>query len=443
AAGAATKQASATATPTKSKMFNRRTWTKEENDQLHEGIASLGGPNSNFGKNEWNKIAHHFLKGSRTGTQCATHWKMVVKPALLKGVWSPEEDAVIFDCVARGVTDWAEVAAALPKRKPKHCRERWSNHLDPSLRKGPGWTAAEEVKLVSAVEANGTNWSLIARHFPGRSEAVIQQHWNELVFRNSVGGRRGRSGTDSGGGVACSGRGRAKASTLPAEPSEIFLGDLGGQDLIARETQQQQQQQQQAVTLTDREKALMDHAFKTGLNAATGSGCDIGSLTLSSEEDDLFAPLTAALLRDEEGGGGCSPSGMPPPSPTCSPLKAHKQQPDYTSIGDQLGDGWVVDDDPALDDLYRSLDNIGESLFNEDNFELSFDFDNVGKSAPSCDGGLSCGQPTNHSKSWDAPSLLPSQEKSGSPFRQAAANAAATLGRQHSPAKREPQGSSK
>lgn len=51
AAGTAAKQASATATPTKSKMFNRRTWTKEENDQLHEGIASLGGPNSNFGKN--------------------------------------------------------------------------------------------------------------------------------------------------------------------------------------------------------------------------------------------------------------------------------------------------------------------------------------------------------------------------------------------------------
>ncbi|CAN0454615.1 unnamed protein product, partial [Scytosiphon promiscuus] len=40
---------------------------------------------------EWAIIAHDFLKDSRTGTQCATHWKMVLKPALLKGVWSPEE----------------------------------------------------------------------------------------------------------------------------------------------------------------------------------------------------------------------------------------------------------------------------------------------------------------------------------------------------------------
>ncbi|CAN0263896.1 unnamed protein product, partial [Hapterophycus canaliculatus] len=312
--------------------------------------ASLGGPDANLGKQEWATIAHDFLKDSRTGTQCATHWKMVLKPALLKGVWSHEEDKVIYDCVARGVTDWSEMAALLPKRKPKQCRERWNNHLDPSLSKGPAWTAAEEARLVKAVETGGTSWSLVAcQQLPGRNEVEIQQHWNELVFRNAlskgggggggacgVGVRRGRTGTDSssGGAAAGSGRGKAKASTLPVEPSELLLGGLGGQDLMPREAEQQQQQD---VLLTDREKALMDHAFKTGLSAAAG-GVDLGSLKLSTEEDDLFAPLTAALLRDGDGSGGsgCSPAGMPPPSPTSSPLKSHKQQPDYTSIGDQL-----------------------------------------------------------------------------------------------------------
>lgn len=48
--GGAAKQASSTST-TKGKMFNRRTWTKEENDQLQEGMASLGGPEANLGKN--------------------------------------------------------------------------------------------------------------------------------------------------------------------------------------------------------------------------------------------------------------------------------------------------------------------------------------------------------------------------------------------------------
>lgn len=51
-AGGAAKQASSTSTSTtKGKMFNRRTWTKEENDQLQEGMASLGGPEANLGKN--------------------------------------------------------------------------------------------------------------------------------------------------------------------------------------------------------------------------------------------------------------------------------------------------------------------------------------------------------------------------------------------------------
>lgn len=36
---------------TRGKMYNRRTWTKEENDQLQEGMAALGGPNAEFGRN--------------------------------------------------------------------------------------------------------------------------------------------------------------------------------------------------------------------------------------------------------------------------------------------------------------------------------------------------------------------------------------------------------
>lgn len=380
---------------------------------------------------------------------------MVLKPALLKGVWSQEEDAIIYDCIGRGIIDWSEVASYLPKRKAKHCRERWNNHLDPDISKGE-WSADEEAKLLSAVEAHGTSWNLVARQIPGRSEAMIQQHWNAIVFRNAVnagGVRRGRSKADSASATAGGGaRARAKPSLLPVEPGL----QLQGQDLTTQEEGTAgnvsggrngggvgSKGPEPAVTLTVREKALMDHAFKTGLSAAAGGGGGgvgpppelmgtttrgggIEPLNLSSEEDDLFAPLTAALLK--EGSDGCSPADMPPPSPTASPLKPHKQQPDYTAIGDQLGDGWGVDDDPALADLYRSLDNIGESLFNEDTFELSFDFDSVDKPSPSC--GAGGATQTIPSQGWDR------QEKEESPFRRAAANAAATLEQRLSPTKR-------
>lgn len=430
-----------------------------------------------FANQEWNVIANDFLKNSRTGTQCATHWKMVLKPALLKGVWSAEEDSIIYESVARGVTDWNEVAALLPKRKAKHCRERWNNHLDPTLSK-VGWTVAEEATLLSAVEAHGTSWGHIARLLPGRSEAAIQQHWNTIVFRNaaSAGGvRRGRSRADAavGGSSAYANRGKVKPSALPLElvPQAPVVRD-GGMSVSGGGDSRRnvghggaaaflgvEPAPAPGATLTEREKALMDHAFKTGLNAAAGGGVGVApevidavskgdgieQLTLTTtEDDDVFAPLSAALLR-EGSEVGCSPE-MPPPSPTASPLlKPHKRASDCSLLGNDLADGWGADEDPALADLYRSLDNIGESLFNEDNFELTFDFDSVDKpsagTAPNC--APSCSPSTAHQHRRSCSSGSPPAwgngghaQKDVSPFRRAAAQAAATLEKQRvSPAK--------
>lgn len=438
-------------------------------------------------KQEWNTIATDFLKNSRTGTQCATHWKMVLKPSLLKRVWSPEEDGIICNSVARGVTDWNEVAALLPKRKAKHCRERWNNHLDPTLSKAE-WTVAEEATLLSAVESHGTNWSRIARILPGRSEPAIQQHWNVLVFRNvasAEGVRRGRNRADPTGGgnsgTSYGNRGKQKPSALPAEllpqaPRNVPDGGVQGSSrsgefrrgagrvgtgaFLAADPAAGP-----AATLTEREKVLMDHAFKTGLTAAAGGGVGVvppevidaiakgdgmEQLTLTATEDDVFAPLSAALLKDG-GDASCSPD-MPPPSPTASPLlKPQKKASDCGFLGNDLAaEGWGPEEDPALVDLYRSLDNIGESLFNEDNFELTFDFDSVDKPSaatkaskcaparspstaahqPSCGGGGGGG--SGPPPSWD--NLVPGGggqgQKDISPFRRAAAQAAATMEKQ-------------
>lgn len=387
---------------------------------------------------------------------------MVLKPALLKGVWSAEEDAVIYDSVAGGVTDWNEVAALLPKRKAKHCRERWNNHLDPALSTAE-WTVEEEAKLLSAVEAHGTSWTHIARFLPGRSELMIQQHWNAIVFRNAASAgsiRRGRSRADplaDGAISGCSGAsgtilGRSRPSTLPIE----LLPQPPLYDTSAREGRTVGIGA--GAMLTEREKALMDHAFKTGLTAAVTGGAGVGvaspedieaiskgggieHLKLTTTDDDGFAPLSAALLKGEGSDIGCSPH-MPPPSPTTSPLKPQKRTSDIGVLGHELADAWGVDEDPALADLYRSLDNIGESLFNEDNFELSFDFDSVDKPAPSaspsacapaCDTSPAGTQPSCSGRarpSWNNLLLGGQGQKEVSPFRRAAAQAAATLERQ-------------
>lgn len=42
-----------------------------------------------------------------------------------------------------GIKHWGKIAAALPTRTGKQCRERWHNQLDPAINKG-GWSALEE-----------------------------------------------------------------------------------------------------------------------------------------------------------------------------------------------------------------------------------------------------------------------------------------------------------
>lgn len=61
------------------------------------------------------------------------------QPGLVKGPWTKEEDKVVYDMVTThgvGGVKWSVIASALPGRIGKQCRERWFNHLDPSIKKG-------------------------------------------------------------------------------------------------------------------------------------------------------------------------------------------------------------------------------------------------------------------------------------------------------------------
>jgi hypothetical protein len=67
----------------------------------------------------------------------------VLRPGLVKGPWTKEEDDTIVNCINAGVTKWSEIAARIPGRIGKQCRERWFNHLDPNIKKG-GWSPEED-----------------------------------------------------------------------------------------------------------------------------------------------------------------------------------------------------------------------------------------------------------------------------------------------------------
>lgn len=65
----------------------------------------------------------------------------------MKGPWTREEDQKIIDCITNNITRWSEIAERVEGRVGKQCRERWFNHLDPTLKKS-SWTPAEDEILV-------------------------------------------------------------------------------------------------------------------------------------------------------------------------------------------------------------------------------------------------------------------------------------------------------
>lgn len=95
----------------------------------------------NKGKN-WKRIAES-LPG-KSDVQCLHRWQKVLNPDLIRGPWTKEEDDIVIKLVAEnGPQKWTHVAAHLPGRIGKQCRERWHNHLNPRIKKIV-WSSEEE-----------------------------------------------------------------------------------------------------------------------------------------------------------------------------------------------------------------------------------------------------------------------------------------------------------
>lgn len=93
--------------------------------------------------------------------QCRQRWQKVLLPGLHKGKWTEEEDILLRYLVSLRLENWGVVAARLPGRTSKQCRERWCHHLAPDVDKS-AMTPEENKKLMELHTKWGNRWSKIA-----------------------------------------------------------------------------------------------------------------------------------------------------------------------------------------------------------------------------------------------------------------------------------------
>ncbi|KAL3657981.1 hypothetical protein V7S43_017030 [Phytophthora oleae] len=167
---------------TKDKAVPKR-WTQEEDEKLREAVGR-------HGERNWKSIAEEVP--GRNHTQCLQRWTKVLAPGLVKGHWRPEEDDLLKELVAEGRKNWGQVATRIPGRTSKQCRERWYNHLDPSIIRGE-YTAEEDRMILDAQARLGNRWSAIAAMLPGRTEDAVKIRWKSLCRVRKGQGRRGQN----------------------------------------------------------------------------------------------------------------------------------------------------------------------------------------------------------------------------------------------------------
>lgn len=152
------------------KIKNKKKWTSSE-DLLLISLAEQ------FKEKHWKKISQFFP--NKNPLQCFSRYKRI-RPGIVKGSWSKEEDEQIMNLVRTYGKSWSKIAKLLNTRNGKQIRDRFTNVLDPEIKKGK-FTDEEDKLLIKLYISHGPKWAFISKYFPNRTADMIKNRFHSSI----------------------------------------------------------------------------------------------------------------------------------------------------------------------------------------------------------------------------------------------------------------------
>ncbi|KAI3866609.1 hypothetical protein MKX03_023821 [Papaver bracteatum] len=97
------------------------------------------------------------------------------------GIWTNAEDEILKSGVMKyGSNQWSRISTLLPRKSAVHCKARWCQWLDPSIKKIVEWTREEDERLLHLSKLMPSQWKTIASTI-GRTSSQCIDRYEKLL----------------------------------------------------------------------------------------------------------------------------------------------------------------------------------------------------------------------------------------------------------------------